>query len=597
MGAVLVSGGANFSVFSSVAEKIELCLFDAAGKEKNRFAMAGGPENTWQVFVPGVTAGTPYGYRVYGPWDPQRGHFCDCDRVLLDPYARAVHGNLGVVIDSCFEWQGDILPRNPFGKTVIYEAHVRGLTKNFPGIPEEIRGTYLALAHEKVINYLKELGVTALELLPVHAKNDDAFLVAKGLTNYWGYSTLNFFSPEPRYACRDAVAEFKTMVRALHRAGIEVILDVVYNHTAEMGAEGPVLSWRGFDNRAYYLFDDERGFIDHTGCGNTLNLVHLQTRRLVIASLRYWVEEMHVDGFRFDLAPALFREGGRPVLDGAFARAVADDPVLSQVKLIAEPWDLGPEGYVRDSFREPWKVWNDRFRNAARRYWRGDEVLGELLQEMQADRAVNYVTCHDGFSLRDLVSYKQKHNAENREDNRDGADENFSENYGAEGETGDAAIGEIRLQQSRNLLATLFFARAIPMLLGGDELTHTQNGNNNAYCQDNAVTHLRWDTGNILQHFIRSCLEVRARFDWQTAVFERFFTESGEVLCLQIRFREDPTLLFLANPRAAENAVVTLPVQEAFYRELINTARPLLNEPCSGIFIVPARGLSLLEAL
>jgi isoamylase len=596
LGASLVSGGAHFAVFSSVAEKIELCLFDASGAEKNRIVMSAGPENIWRIFVPGITAGILYGYRVYGTWAPERGLFCDGEKILLDPHARSLQGYLSVVTDNVFEWQGDILPRIPFAKTVVYEAHVRGLTKNFPDIPEAIRGTYLALAHEKVVGYLKDLGVTTLELLPVHAKNDDAFLLERGLTNYWGYSTLSFFSPEPRYASRDAVAEFKTMVRALHRAGIEVILDVVYNHTAEMGADGPVLSWRGLDNRAYYLFDDERGFIDHTGCGNTLNVIHPQTRRHIIESLRYWAEEMHVDGFRFDLAPALFREGGRPVLDGTFARAIVEDPVLSQLKLIAEPWDLGPEGYVRDSFRPPWKVWNDRFRNAARRFWRGDDALGELFQEMQADRAINYVTCHDGFTLRDLVSYKQKHNAENREENRDGADENFSENHGVEGDTDNREILETRLQQSRNLLATLLFTRATPMLLAGDELGHSQNGNNNAYCQDNAITHLQWGEETVLQDFIRDCLNVRARFDWDAARFERFFFQNSRVLCLNIYLPGNKTLLFLANPLTAENAVVTLPDAEGSYRELINTARPVLTEPCSGIFIVPARGLALLEA-
>jgi isoamylase len=602
LGAFPGEGGVDFSVYSSVATLVELCIFSEDFSELKKIPLTRSDDDTWHAFVPGTGAGTIYAYRVHGEFAPGRGLFANPQKLLLDPHAKALvqapDATLGVVVDDAFSWENDSLPRIPFAKNVVYEAHVRGLTKNFPGLSEDIRGTYAALAHDSVIHYLKDLGVTTLEFLPVHAKCDDRFLVDKGLTNYWGYSTLSFFAPEPRYAAgKDAVLEFKTMVKALHRAGIEVILDVVYNHTAEQGADGPLLSLRGFDNRAYYLFEEGRGFIDHTGCGNTLNFAHPQTRRFVLESLRYWATEMHVDGFRFDLAPALFREGGSPNTEGAFGRELLSDPVLSRLKLIAEPWDLGPEGYARDKFGEPWFVWNDRFRDAARRFWRGDDASDDLLKEIDERRVINFITCHDGFTLKDLVSYSQKHNAANLEDNRDGASENFSCNYGIEGDSNDPAVREIRLRQRKNMIATLIFARGTPMLLAGDETGHTQNGNNNAYCQDNAITHLTWPGEPELAEFIRYAIDLRSRYNWEDAAISDLPVENRAALGFALLFPDGKSLAILFNASESEKAVFSLPGKDTLYRELINTAAALSEETRSGILIVPPRGACVLQKI
>lgn len=602
LGAFPAEGGVHFSVYSSVATLVELCLFSKDFSEQKKIPLTRSDDATWHAFVPGTGPGTHYAYRVHGEFAPERGLFANPQKLLLDPHAKALarYGDttLGVVVSDAFAWDDDHLPRIPLTKSIIYEAHVRGLTKNFPGLPEHLRGTYAALAQDNVSQYLKDLGVTTLELLPVHAKRDDQFLVEKGLTNYWGYSTLGFFAPEPDYAAgKDAVLEFKTMVKALHRAGIEVILDVVYNHSAELGADGPLLSLRGFDNRAYYLFEEGRGFIDHTGCGNTLNFAHPQTRRLVLDSLRYWATEMHVDGFRFDLAPALFRDGGAPDTAGLFGRELLNDPVLSRLKLIAEPWDLGPDGYARDKFGEPWFVWNDRFRDAARRFWRCDDASHELRREINERRVVNFITCHDGFTLKDLVSYSEKHNAANLEDNRDGASENFSCNYGVEGDTDDPAVREVRLRQRKNMIATVIFARGTPMLLAGDETGHTQNGNNNAYCQDNAITHLAWPREPELAEFIRYALDLRSRYKWEDAAISDLPVENRSALGFILRFPDGKSLVILFNASESEKAVFSLPGKGALYRELINTAAALSEETRSGILIVPPRGACVLQKI
>lgn len=600
LGASLADDGVHFSVFSSVAEKIELCLFDERFGEVRRLSLAQGENNIWHTFVSGVAPGSLYGYRVHGVLDPEQGFYADPRVVLLDPHARDIRrlpGSeraLGKVAGPAFNWDGDVLPRVAHESSVIYEAHARGLTMHFPGIPDGIRGTYLALADDKVIAYLCDLGVTTLELLPVHAKCNDDFLLKKSLTNYWGYSTLSFFAPEPRYAVADPVVEFKTMVKALHKAGIEVILDVVYNHTAEMGKDGPVLSWRGFDNRAYYLFAESSGFVDYTGCGNTLNFAHAATQRMVLQSLRYWADEMHVDGFRFDLAPALFRSGGTPDMHGEFGRALLADPVLAKLKLIAEPWDLGPDGYARDAFASPWQVWNDRFRDSARRFWLRTGDAHELGHEMRETNVINFVTCHDGFTLNDLVSYREKHNTANLEENRDGAAENFSANFGHEGETADAEIIAARGRAARNLLATLLFARGTPMLLAGDELLHSQKGNNNSYCQDNALTHLAWQAKDHAPgNFIRAALALRARFAWRDAVFERLPSENAAAFGFQIRFVKS-ALIFIANAGTG-NAVFTLPVGYPAYHERLHTARAVFAEAVSGIYAAPPQSVVVLE--
>jgi glycogen operon protein len=524
---------------------VELCLFDekSGTKETDRVEVVERTAGVWHTCVAGIPPGQLYGYRVHGPHDPSRGLRHNPHKVLLDPYARAIDGGVdwspavygypltgdenrdlvmetsdsapyvpkGIVIDPSYDWGHDQAPNTPWSDTVIYEAHVRGLTKLCPHVPEALRGTYAGLAHPSVIEYLQGIGVTAVELLPVHAFVQDEYLVRRKLGNYWGYNTLGFFAPEGRYSAAGSrggqVAEFKGTVQALHAAGLEVLLDVVYNHTAEGNHFGPTLAFRALDNGSYYrlVHENPRYYADSTGCGHATDLTHPRTLQLVMDSLRYWVEEMHVDGFRFDLATTLARDGDQFDRRSAFLQAVSQDPVLARVKLIAEPWDLGTGGYQAGNYPPPWSEWNDKYRDSVRRFWRGDPnqlaELGSRLagssdlyahNERRPNASINFVAAHDGFTLRDVVSYDGKHNEANGENNRDGSDNNLSWNCGAEGETRDPAIRELRLRQIRNFLTTLFVSQGVPMLLSGDEVARTQRGNNNAYCQDNEISWHPW---------------------------------------------------------------------------------------------------------
>ncbi len=545
LGATFDGSGVNFAIFSEHATKVELCLFDSPGdaRESVRVVLPEQTDLIRHAYLPNVVAGQLYGYRVHGPYEPDRGHRFNPNKVMLDPYAkavgRAVHWGeemygyrvgdaredlsfddrdnaatcaLGAVVDSAFTWGGDRPPRIPWHKTVIYELHVKGFTQLHPRIPEPMRGKYSGLGSEEAIRHLQGLGVTAVELMPVHHHSDDYPLVANGLSNYWGYNTSAFFAPDIRYAMSatptESVREFKSMVRNLHAAGIEVILDVVYNHTAEGSHLGPTQSLRGIDNTAYYRLaaGDLRHYVDYTGCGNTLNMRHPRVLQLIMDSLRYWILEMHVDGFRFDLASALARELHAVDRLGAFFDIIHQDPVISQAKLIAEPWDLGEGGYQVGNFPVGWAEWNGKYRDAIRRFWKGD---GGMVSEMATRLAgssdlydhsgrkpyasVNFVTCHDGFTLHDLVSYNDKHNEANLEGNRDGESYNNSWNFGVEGPSDDPTIRALREQQKRNFLATLFLSQGVPMLYAGDEMGRSQGGNNNAYCQDNEISWVRWD--------------------------------------------------------------------------------------------------------
>ena len=531
--------GTNFSVFSEVATKVELCLFDADGHER-RVAL---PEVTafcWHGYLPDVGPGQRYGFRVEGPWAPDRGQRCNPHKLLLDPYARAISGPVtwgtsvlpyrlddpdaasdedsasavprSVVIDGGFDWENDRPLRRPLHETVIYEVHVKGFTKRMPDVPDELRGTYAGMAHPAAIDYLRRLGVTAVELLPVHHFVHDGHLVDRGLRNYWGYNSIGFFAPHGEYAhggdAGQQVAEFKAMVKALHAGGLEVILDVVYNHTAEGNHLGPMLSFKGLDNAAYYrtVDEDRRHYMDYTGTGNSLNMRHPHTLQLVMDSLRYWATEMHVDGFRFDLASTLARELYEVNRLSAFFDIVHQDPVLNRMKLIAEPWDVGDGGYQVGNFPVLWCEWNGKYRDIGRDYWRSqDRTLGEFAARLTGSAdlyqddgrkpvaSINFITAHDGFTLRDLVSYNEKHNEANGEDNRDGETQNRSWNLGVEGPTDDASIDEARARQQRNFLATLLLSQGVPMILGGDEMGRTQQGNNNAYCQDNEMSWFDWD--------------------------------------------------------------------------------------------------------
>jgi isoamylase len=531
--------GVNFSLFSSNAEKVELCLFDPTGRhEIQRIELAERTDEIWHSYLPEARPGLLYGYRIYGPYDPQRGQRFNPHKLLIEPYAKHIEGRLrwsdvhfgyrvghpkadlsfdkrdnaaGTpkcrVVDPAFTWGDDRPPRIPWRETVIYEAHVRGLTIRHPRVPPGLRGTYAGLATAPMIEHFHRLGITAVELMPVHTFVDDRTLVEKGLRNYWGYNTIGFFAPDRRYSASGRISEFKTMVKTLHSAGIEVILDVVYNHTAEGSELGPTLSLRGIDNASYYRLSAEnpRYYLDFTGTGNTLNLQHPRVLQLIMDSLRYWVLEMHVDGFRFDLASALARELYEVDRLGSFFDTIGQDPVLSQVKLIAEPWDVGTGGYQVGNFPAGWNEWNDKYRDCMRSYWKGDGgLIGEFARRFTGSAdlyeasgrkphaSVNFVTAHDGFTLEDLVSYNDKHNAANGEDNRDGASDNRSWNCGAEGPTQDPGIRALRSRQKRNVLATLLLSQGVPMVLAGDELSHSQQGNNNAYCQDNEVSWLDW---------------------------------------------------------------------------------------------------------
>ena len=540
LGATYDGTGTNFSLSSEVAEAVELCLFDADGTER-RVALTEVDGYCWHAYLPRVGAGQRYGFRVHAPWDPSRGLRCNPHKLLLDPYAKAIDGGIdwdpacfpydvaggddtrrndadsashvpkAVVVSPFFDWAADRYPDTPLHESVIYELHVKGFTVAHPDIPEPLRGTYAGLAHPVAIDYLTNLGVTAVELQPVHQFVHDFALVDRGLRNYWGYNSIGFFAPHDEYSSAGTdgsqVTEFKAMVRALHEAGIEVILDVVYNHTAEGNHLGPILSFKGIDNAAYYRLvpDDPAHYYDTTGTGNSLNMAHPHTLQLIMDSLRYWVTEMHVDGFRFDLAATLARQFHEVERLSAFFDLVHQDPVVSQVKLIAEPWDLGEGGYQVGNFPPQWSEWNGRYRDTVRDVWRGaPTALGELATRLtgssdlyQADSrhpsaSVNFVTCHDGFTLRDLVSYNTKHNEANGEGNRDGADDNRSWNCGVEGATDDAGVLALRARQQRNLLTTLLLSQGVPMILYGDEVGRSQRGNNNAYCQDNEVSWFDW---------------------------------------------------------------------------------------------------------
>jgi len=559
LGATWDGGGVNFALYSEHATAVELCLFEepSSGVPTATVSMPESTDRIWHVYLPDVRPGALYGYRVDGPYEPELGHRFNKNKLLLDPYAKAVTGPIqwsdelfgytignpaedlsldhrdsaggipkGQVIDPSFTWGDDRAPRTPWNRTVIYEAHVRGMTVRHPGVPEELRGTYLGLASDAVLDHLLGLGVTAVELMPVHQFVDDRHLVDQGLTNYWGYNSIGFLAPHVGYATGgrgQQVSEFKSMVRVLHRAGLEVILDVVFNHTGEGNHLGPTLSLRGIDNAVYYrlVADDPRYYLDFTGTGNSLNILHPRTMGLITDSLRYWVTDMHVDGFRFDLAPVLVRgyEAGQP---SAFFEIIQQDPVLATVKLIAEPWDAGPDGYQLGRFPAGWSEWNGAFRDCVRRFWRGDAgQVPELASRLTGSReifapsgrrtyaSINFVTCHDGFTLTDLVSYDHKHNEANGDDNRDGTEENFSRNWGVEGPTDSVRTQRVRDRMKRNLLSTLFLSQGVPMLLGGDEIGTTHFGNNNAYCQDNETSWLDWDvgsTGHDFTHFVRDLI-------------------------------------------------------------------------------------------
>ncbi|WP_435006073.1 glycogen debranching protein GlgX [Tundrisphaera lichenicola] len=550
LGATWDGKGVNFALFSENATKVELCLFDSpeSEHESSRIRMPEQTDLVWHVYLPDIKPGQLYGYRVYGPYEPENGHRFNPNKILMDPYAKAIgreirwhdslfgykigdeaedlsfseddsapYAPLAQVVDNTFDWGDDRHPNTAWHKTVIYEVHPKGFTKLHPGVPEADRGRYSGVASEASLDHFKKLGITAVELLPVHYHLDDRHLLEKGLVNYWGYNTLNFFAPDARYAGSDPVREFRSMVKALHSEGIEVILDVVYNHTAEGNQMGPTLSRRGIDNAAYYMLSPEhpRFYMDFTGCGNVPNMSHPRMLQHIMDSLRYWVTEMHVDGFRFDLASTLARELHEINRLGTFFDIIHQDPIVSQVKLIAEPWDVGPGGYQVGNFPVLWTEWNGMYRDCVRSFWKGEGgTLNEFATRFSGSSdlyrddgrkpyaSINFVTCHDGFTLNDLVSYNEKHNEANGEENRDGADDNRSWNCGAEGPTDDPEILKLRARQKRNLMATLLLSQGVPMICGGDELSHTQKGSNNAYCQDNEITWFDWELDEERESFL-----------------------------------------------------------------------------------------------
>ncbi|MBN9414717.1 glycogen debranching enzyme GlgX [bacterium SCN 62-11] len=552
LGATWDGEGVNFAIFSENAEDIDLCLFHEGREQRLRLRECS--HSIFHGYLPGAGPGLQYGYRVHGPYDPERGHRFNPHKLLLDPYARAYDGRIQLadsdfayvigdpdqdltmdrrdngdhapksrVVDMAFDWEGDQHPRTPWSRTLIYETHVKGATLLHPEVPAELRGTYQGLSAPVMLEHYRKLGVTAVELLPVHSILDDRRLRELGLVNYWGYGTINFFRPASRYAREDALREFREMVKAFHRAGIEVILDVVYNHTGEGSHLGPTLSFRGIDNLSYYRLDRNRPRYnrDYTGCGNTVNTDHPQVLSMVMDSLRFWVEEMHVDGFRYDLATALARDRS------SFLDAIHQDPVLRNVKLIAEPWDLGEGGYQVGNFPTRWAEWNDRYRDCLRRYWRGDGgQQSQLATRLTGSNdlfgkpakgplsSINFITCHDGFTLRDLVCYQEKHNLANGEENRDGSNNNSSRNFGVEGESDDPTVRARRLRQQKSMLACLYLSQGVPMLLGGDEIGRSQGGNNNAYCQDSSISWVDWklrpDQRDMLS-FVHKLAQIRKR--------------------------------------------------------------------------------------
>jgi glycogen operon protein len=563
-GAICDGKGTNFTLFSAHATKVEVCLFDSTGtREEERIALPEYTDQIWHGYIPGVEPGSVYGYRVHGPYAPLEGHRFNPHKLLLDPYARAHTGVLKwapecfgytigakdedlsfderdsapfvpkcVVVDPNFDWKGQPRSRGPsWDRTIIYEMHVKGFTKQHPDVPEHLKGTYAGLATQPVIDYIKSLGVTSVELLPIHAFINDSHLLEKGLTNYWGYNSIGFFAPETRYASapEQTLREFKEMVARFHEAGLEVIMDVVYNHTAEGNERGPTLSFKGIDNASYYRLpsDSKRFYINDTGTGNTLNLSHPNVIEMVTDSLRYWVNELHVDGFRFDLGTILAREPDGFDDQSGFLKACMQDPVLRTVKLIAEPWDCGPGGYQVGGFPPGWAEWNDRFRDTVRDFWKGQSAAGDLAKRLCASgdvfnrlgrrpwACVNFVTAHDGFTLKDIVTYNEKHNEANGEENRDGSNDNRSWNCGIEGPTEDPVTDALRQRQIRNMLATLLLSQGTPMLLAGDEFGRTQNGNNNAYAQDNEISWLNWDLderGHSLVAFVKKLCALRHKY-------------------------------------------------------------------------------------
>lgn len=581
LGATWDGQGVNFAIFSENATRVDLCFFRSADARKEQLTVTL-PEKTnmiWHGYFPDIRPGQLYGYRVHGPYAPKKGHRFNSNKIVLDPYAKAVgrdirwednmfaysighakedlsfdrrnnsaNAPLAMVVDPAYTWGNDVSPNVPWHKTVIYEIHVRGMTALNPHIPEELRGTYLGLASEPVLKHLKEIGITAVELMPVHHFVNDRHLLERGLSNYWGYNTLSFFAPEARYSTslspHDSVREFKMMVRSFHAAGIEVILDVVYNHTAEGSHMGPTLSFRGIDNQAYYrlMNDDLRYYEDFTGCGNTLNMRPPRVIQLMMDSLRYWVLDMHVDGFRFDLASALARELYEVDKLGAFFDTIQQDPVLSQVKLIAEPWDVGVGGYQVGNFPVGWAEWNGKYRDCVRSFWKGDggnasEFATRLcgssdLYEQSGRRpfaSINFVTCHDGFSLRDLVSYNDKHNEANGENNQDGDNHNLSWNCGEEGETDKPEIRALRQRQIRNFISTLILSQGVPMFRAGDEIAHTQKGNNNGYCQDNEISWIDWDLDAEKQDLLKFVQRLMLIWQAQPVLQRRKFFQGRNI--------------------------------------------------------------------
>ena len=575
LGAEYTGDGTHFAVFSAHAEKVELCLFSEDGSQEiARLPLPKREGDIWSGYIAGIGPGTVYGYRAHGPYDPGQGHRFNPNKLLLDPYAKQIAGELkwddalygytigaqdddlsfddrdsapymvkGVVQDPAFDWDGDEAIRRPWTDTIIYETHVRGMTMLHPDVPDDLRGTFLGMASDPIVDHLVKLGISAVELLPIHYFLDDRYLVEKNLRNYWGYQTLGFFAPQPRFLSANRIKEFKTMVKRFHAAGIEVIMDVVYNHTAEGSERGPTLSFRGLDNRSYYRLseDDPRHTFDTTGTGNALNTAHPMVMRMVLDSLRYWVSAMHVDGFRFDLASTLGREQDGFEREGRFLDAIRQDPILAGVKLIAEPWDVGQGGYQVGGFPHPFREWNDKYRDDVRRFWRKDPgMLSELSERLAgspvqfnhsgrgATSSVNLLSAHDGFTLMDTVSYNEKHNEANGEENRDGHSNNYSDNMGAEGDTDDQGIRDARVRRRRNMMLTLLLSQGVPMILGGDELGNSQGGNNNAYCQDNEIGWTGWDQADTA--FLEFCRKAVAfRRDHAALRQERFLTgDAGE---------------------------------------------------------------------
>ena len=659
-GAIWKDGEVHFALRSAAAEGVELCLFDSpdSAQESRAIPVESRFPGLWEVVVPGLSPGQLYGYRVHGPWDPWQGYRFNPARLLIDPLAAAISGSMiwhesvgefnhhdldgipgpgdsapfvpkAVVVDPSFDWQGDRHPTTPWSETLIYECHVRGLTRLHPALPEEVRGTYLGLCHEAVVEHLLALSVTAIELMPVQHFLSEHHLHQLGLSNYFGYNPIGWIAPHAAYATDERgaqVFEFKTMVRTLHQAGIEVLLDVVFNHTAEGNEHGATLSHRGLDNQLFYRLrpSDSRYYENFSGCGNTLHFGHPEVVELVVASLRYWVTEMHVDGFRFDLAPVLGREEGGFSSTASFFEAVSRDPVLSQVKLIAEPWDVGPEGYQLGRFPARWREWNDRYRDVTRAFWRGDRgLVGETIRRLegspdifpnpgnQGSASLNFVTSHDGFTLRDLVSYEHRHNWDNGEENRDGHQHNLSRNWGVEGPTDSEETNRIRLQIMRNFIATLGLSQGTPMLSHGDEMGRTQRGNNNAYCQDNPLTWCLWEIEPYQQElleFVRQVFSLRRDLglggvgegSWLSA-------HAGELSSIEQASRRSRPFGWLREHADCQTLTIfnaddhghlfELPHGQAggSWKLLINTARPVQRTLRGRAVRVPPRSLLFLR--